>query len=170
MMIRAESAHDIESIAAVVSLAFGRDDESKLVESLRHDAAFIPELSLVAVEKEQVIGHLLFTRAAIVGAEKSWPALALAPLAVRPEYQRSGVGTALVRHGLQQAQQLGHMLVVVLGHAHYYPRFGFTSAHAAGIAAPFPVNDESFMALTLTPGGLARVRGTIRYAPPFATL
>jgi putative acetyltransferase len=93
--------------------------------------------------------------------------LALAPVAVAPSRQGNGIGSALIRRGLEEARALGHTVVIVLGHAGYYPRFGFVPARALGIRAPFPVNDESFMALALRPGGLDGVRGTVQYAAPF---
>jgi putative acetyltransferase len=93
--------------------------------------------------------------------------LALGPLAVRPEWQRQGIGSQLVRTGLERARALGYRAVVLVGHSTYYPRFGFTSARARGLDAPFPVSDEHFMALPLCPGGLDSIRGTVHFAPAF---
>lgn len=170
MIIRPEEERDHDAVAQVITSAFARADEARLVEALRREPDFIPRLSLVADEGGAVTGHLLFTAAPIVGDARVWPALALAPLSVRPAWQRKGVGSQLMRHGLDECRRLGHQLVVVLGHAAYYPRFGFTSAQAAGIEAPFPVRNESFMALELVPGAFDGVKGTIRYAPPFAAV
>lgn len=170
MNLRPENAADAGAISDVVRLAFGREEEARLVEALRRDPAFIPELSLVAEVESKVIGHLLFTLAPIMGRAETWPALALAPLSVRPTWQRQGVGSALMRHGLAACWRLGHERVVVLGHADYYPRFGFTSAKAAGIAAPFAVRDESFLVVARTPAALAGLNGTIQYAPAFAAV
>ncbi len=168
MILRPEDDSDAGAISEVVRQAFGRAQEALLVEALRRDPAFIPELSLVAQAEGEVVGHLLFTLAPIVGKEESWPNLALAPLSVRPSWQRQGVGSALMRYGLAACWRLGHQRVVVLGHADYYPRFGFTSASTAGIAAPFPVRDESFLVVGRTPAALTGIRGTIEYAAPFA--
>ena len=88
---------------------------------------------------------------------------ALAPMAVHPDFQRRGVGSALVRAGLEAARRLGHKSVVVLGHAEYYPRFGFVPARPRGIEPPLQAPDEAFMLIELVPGALAGVRGTVRY-------
>jgi putative acetyltransferase len=152
----------------VVRDAFGQDDEARLVDALRASDAFIPELSLVALEGEAIVGHVLFTRLVIRDDDVSHDGLALAPVAVAPSHQRKGVGSALIRRGLEEARHLGHEAVIVLGHREYYPRFGFAPAQARGIRAPFPVDDLSFMALALRPGGLDGVRGIVEYAPPFA--
>lgn len=170
MIMRPEGGADGGAISEVVHQAFGRAQEALLVEALRGSPAFIPELSLVAQVENEVVAHLLFTVAPIMGEVESWPSLALAPLSVRPSWQRQGVGSALMRHGLAACWSLGHVRVVVLGHADYYPRFGFTSARAAGIAAPFPVRDESFLVVGRTPAALAGIDGTIQYAAPFAAL
>jgi putative acetyltransferase len=86
---------------------------------------------------------------------------------VLPDCQRLGIGSALVRHSLAAARQLGHRVVVVLGHAEYYPRFGFVPALPHGIEAPFPVRDESWMVCELVPNALRGVSGTVHYAAPF---
>jgi putative acetyltransferase len=97
----------------------------------------------------------------------SFPALALAPMAVHPEFQNQGIGSRLVMEGLERYRSLGHRIVVVLGHPKYYPRFGFTSARAKGLEAPFPVPDEAFMVAELVPGGLDTVSGMTVYPAPF---
>jgi putative acetyltransferase len=93
--------------------------------------------------------------------------LALAPLAVRPEWQRRGIGSQLVRAGLERGAALGHRAVILIGHPSYYPRFGFTPARAFGIEPPMPLPDEVFMALPLQPDNLDDVRGTLSYPPAF---
>ena len=138
------------------------------MDALRASDAFIPDLSLVAVEGEAIVGHVLFSRAAVRDGAAAHPALALAPVAVAPSRQRKGIGSALIRCGLEQAGALGHGVVIVLGHPDYYPRFGFAPAQARGIRPPFPVNDQSFMALALRPGSLDGIRGIVEYPPPFA--
>ena len=141
-----------------------------LVYALRASDAFIPELSLVALEGETIVGHVLFTRVVIGDDDASHDGLALAPVAVAPSHQRKSVGSALVRRGLEEARRLGQQAVIVVGHPEYYPRFGFAPAQARGIRAPFPVNDESFLALALRPGGLDGIRGIVEYPPPFAAV
>ena len=152
----------------VVTDAFGQEDEARLVDALRGSGAFIPELSLVAVDGAAIVGHVLFTRIAIREEGSSHPGLALAPVAVAPSHQRRGIGSALIRRGLEVARELGHGVVIVVGHASYYPRFGFVPAVPRGIRAPFPVDDASFMALALRPGALEGIRGTVEYAAPFS--
>lgn len=95
------------------------------------------------------------------------PALALAPMAVLPECQGQGIGSELVRAGLTAARRAGHRIVVVVGHAEYYPRFGFVTAGRSGLRSPFPAPDEAFMVMTLTPGSLEGISGVVRYPAAF---
>jgi len=97
-------------------------------------------------------------------------ALALATLAVRPELQNQGIGSELVRDGLERCRNLGHRIVVVVGHPKYYPRFGFSPARAQSLEAPFPVPDEAFLVLELVAGALTGVAGMVRYPPPFGEM
>ena len=149
------------------ALAFGREVESRLVEALRESPEFIPELSRVAVEAGQVVGHILFSPMVIETKDGAVPALALATLAVRPESQNQGIGSELVLDGLERCRSLGHRIVVVIGHPAYYPRFGFSPARARGLEVPFPVPDEAFLALELVPGALDGVAGIVRHPAPF---
>jgi putative acetyltransferase len=166
LAIRSETAADYAAIHEVNVLAFGRDNEARLVEVIRASAEFIPELSLVAVDGESVVGNILFSRVAIRARERVLPALALAPVAVRPQLQNRGVGSELVRRGLDACRRLKHRIVVVVGHPNYYPRFGFTSARAFGLEARYP--DPVFMAQELVPGALRGVRGTVEYSAAFS--
>ena len=106
-------------------LAFGREDETRLVENLRKTSGFIPDFSLVALKEGRVIGHILFTSIAIQTKNDTLPALALAPMAIHPEFQNRGIGSELVRQGLERCRKLGYKVVIVVGHPTYYPRFGF---------------------------------------------
>jgi putative acetyltransferase len=166
--IRPEAAGDHDAVRRVHRDAFGQDEEADLVDALRRSEAFLPELSLVAVQDAEVVGHVLFTRIAIRGEARAHPALALAPMAVLGAHQRRGVGSALIEHGLEEALRLGHHVVIVVGHPDYYPRFGFLPARPLGIRAPFPVRDEAFMVLPLEPGALAEIEGQVEYPPEFA--
>ena len=161
---RAETPADRPAIREVELAAFPTAEEADLVEQLRADPdAWIDGLSQVAVAEDgSVVGHALLTRCRI----DDRPALALAPCAVRPEHQRTGAGSAAVRAALEAARALGENTVVVLGHADYYPRFGFTPASRFGIRAPFEAPDEAVMALTLDPRRPA-TSGTIRYPAAF---
>lgn len=161
---RPEADADVSAVRGINLSAFPTSEEADLVDALRHDHAWIPGLSVVATatDGEQPVGYALFTRCVIGEA----PALCLGPCSVLPEYQRSGVGSAAIRFGLQAARDLGEEFVVVLGHPSYYPRFGFTRASRAGIRLSIEVPDEALMVLSLDatrtlPGGL------VTYAPPF---
>jgi putative acetyltransferase len=161
--VRPERPEDAEAIREVHRLAFGREDEGRLVDALR--AGGHVRLSLVAEAEGQLVGHILFSDLPILTPAGPVPALALAPLAVVPTRQRQGVGSLLVREGLQNCAEQGHRIVVVLGHPGYYPRFGFSAALARPLKAPF--SGEAFMALELAKGALDGVAGEVRYAPPF---
>ena len=162
--VRPETPADREAVRRVNRLAFGRDDEAALVDALR-DRGYA-RLSLVAEVGGSVVGHVLFSDLPIVTAGGTVAALALAPVAVEPEYQKRGVGAALIRAGLAACREAGHRVVVVLGHADYYPRFGFSAKLAEALSSPFSGRD-SWMAAELVPGALDGVRGWVQYAPPF---
>lgn len=168
--IRKEESTDVDQIRFINDKAFKQDAEGILINKLRTTTAFIPDLSLVAEYKGQVIGHILFTRIKIKAGDKTADALALAPMAVLPEYQGQGIGSNLVKKGLERAKTLGHAAVIVLGHEHYYPKFGFQVASQWNISAPFPVPDAAFMALALKDGGLDGVEGVVEYARPFSEM
>ena len=168
--IRAETPEDIPAIFEVNLQAFGQDGEARLVSALRDDGDFNPELSLVAVCGDRIIGHILFPPITIVSDLTETAALALAPLAVHQDFQCMGIGAALIEEGLRECRRLGHRIVVVVGHPGYYPRFGFTTARALGIQAPFPCPDKAFMALSLTTGALDGICGMVRYPLAFDTV
>lgn len=161
--IRAELPEDSLAIEEVVRQAFGQEEEALLVRKLR--AGGFNLLSLVAVQADQIVGHLLFTRLLIAGEERTWDTVALAPLAVLPAFQKTGIGTALMQAGLQQLKDHGETIVVVLGHDTYYPRFGFSAELAKPLLGPF--SGKHWMALDLQPGALQDVAGHALYAPPF---
>ena len=166
---RQEHPNDIKAIAEVNRLAFGQEAEATLVGLLRKSDAFVPELSLVATVEGKVIGHILFSEIVIVDADQNeFPSLALAPMAVLPAFQRKGVGGQLVRAGLEKAKALKYKSVIVLGHEHYYPKFGFEPAEKWGIKPPFEVPANVFMALELVPDGLKDVSGTVQYPQEFS--
>ncbi|MFF8563392.1 GNAT family N-acetyltransferase [Streptomyces albidoflavus] len=161
---RPETPADIPAVREIVTAAFPTAEEADLVDALRADPqAWIDGLSVVAETADGTLaGHALFTRCHVDGA----PALALAPVAVLPAFQRQGAGAAAVRAGLDTARSLGENLVLVLGHPEYYPKFGFAPASRWSVHAPFEVPDEALMALTLAPGRPVP-SGVIAYAAPF---
>ncbi len=164
--IRPESAEDHAAIRRVVELAFGQPGEADLVEALRKHAH--PHISLVAVSDGEVVGHILFSPVLIESEGDAFAAMGLAPLAVLPDYQNKGIGSELVWAGLKACELLGHGVVVVLGHAHYYPRFGFVPASRLGIRSEYDVPDDVFMVAELTPGALRGRKGLVKYHPEFS--
>lgn len=166
MGIRRETAWDVPDVRRVVTAAFGRSAEAKLVDKLRDADGFVPELCLVAERSHVIIGHIMFTRITLDG-DRPEKVLALAPVSVVPAFQNHGVGSALIREGLARADEKGEPLVVVLGHPDYYPRFGFVTASTMGIKPPWPVDpEEAFMAKPLSAYREDMV-GTITYPPEF---
>ncbi len=167
IQIREEAAGDADQIAALLDMAFGGSDESRLVEGLRADGAVIA--ALVAVEDDdRILGHILFSELPIETGGEPLRAAALAPLAVLPERQRQGIGSDLTRAGLDACREPGVAAVVVLGDPEYYPRFGFSPEAARNLRAPF--SGPAFMALELNPGCLEGVTGPVHYAEAFGKL
>lgn len=167
VVIRPEVPTDRPAIAEVNRRAFGRDNEARLVEALRQAGDFDPRLSLVAEYEGTVVGHILFSVVHIEQDGGQTRALSLAPMAVVPEHQRRGVGSALVPSGLQACRRTPYGLVVVVGHPEFYPRFGFMRADAIGLRAPFAVAPEAFMVFELRQGALTGAGGILRYPDTF---
>jgi putative acetyltransferase len=165
--VRPEEPDDFGAARAVHEQAFApSQEEADLVDALRATQVHVPELCLLALRGGAVIGHIAFSRARL---DSGHPVLALAPMAVVPEQQRMGVGSALVSEGLRRAAETDFALVVVVGHPAYYPRFGFEPADALGVAAPFAVPTEAWMVHRL-PAYRRDARGTVVYPEAFAGL
>ena len=179
VLLRPEEAKDYPAVYAVIKAAFARvasaieltsdkralhadGNEHDLASALRQSDAYIPELALVAEVGGRIVGHILFTKAVIAGSVQ----LALAPLSVLPEYQRRGVGSALIREGHRRARELGYGYSIVLGSETYYPRMGYVPAKNFGIVPPFAVADENFMACKLREDAPA-ISGVVQYAKEF---
>lgn len=167
--IRPEEPADRAGIRELLTTAFPTADEANLVDALRENrGVWGPGASYVAVDSAQrVLAHSLLTRCWI----DSWPALALAPCAVLPEYQRAGIGTAVTKAALERVHKISQttnspLVAVVLGHAEYYPRFGFEPARYFGVKAPFDVPHEAFMVLNLNPE-FEIPSGTVHYPSEF---
>ena len=165
--IRQENQKDYEEVYMVVKTAFEMAEHSDrnehdLVVALRNSDSFIPELSLVAVKEDKIVGYILFTKIKIENHEE----IALAPLAVLPEYQKQGIGSMLIEQGHKIAKQLGYHYSIVLGSENYYPKFGYIPATQYGIQAPFEVANENFMAMKLNDTDI-EITGVVQYAKEF---
>jgi len=164
-LIRPETPQDLPAIFHVNQLAFGRDNEARLVDGLRNSGAVI--LSLVAQIHHDIVGHILFTPVTLTDGERPWSALGLGPMAVLPAFQKQGVGSALIRHALEHLKETGYEIVFVVGHPQYYPRFGFKPTKPFGIQWEVNVPEEVFMVLELRKNALAGKKGVVRYHPLF---
>jgi putative acetyltransferase len=166
MIVRPETPSDYEAISELLTSAFGQATESRLVRMLRASDNYVPDLSLVAEQNGQVVGHIMFSYITLKNDEE-FRVLALACMAVTPGCQRRGIGGALVEAGLERADDRREPLVVVVGHPTYYPRFGFEPARRHGIEPPsadFP--DNAFMIRRLSQYS-ERYRGRVVYPPAF---
>src|ERR1041384_7412983 len=146
VLIRAEEQRDWAAVRAVNVSAFETPAEANLVDALRDQAQ--PLVSLVAEDDGAIVGHIMFSPVSLVG-HPALRIIGLAPMAVAPEQQRKGIGSALVRAGLEHCKQLGFGAVVVLGHPAYSPRFGFFSSARFGIGCEYDVPEEVFMVVEL---------------------
>ncbi|HYN05949.1 MAG TPA: N-acetyltransferase [Vicinamibacterales bacterium] len=163
--IRPERHEDAFGIRHVNELAFGQPAEADLVERLRQ--ACSDSLSLVAAD-DVVVGHILFTPVVVESAARRVLGMGLAPMAVLPDRQRQGIGSQLVRRGLDILRERSCPFVVVVGHPAYYPRFGFERASTHGLSSQWEgVADEAFMVLVLDVQGMAGVTGVARYREEF---
>jgi putative acetyltransferase len=157
------SIQDLSAIRSVNEAAFESSVEADLIDKLRSNGDVL--ISLVAESDNKFVGHILFSRMWIETPSGLVPAVALAPMAVLPEYQRRGIGGLLIRQGLDSLRAQGEKIVIVVGHATYYPQFGFSSDRTRGLESPFPA--EAFMAMELASGALDGVRGRVVYPAAF---
>ncbi|MCU5003362.1 N-acetyltransferase [Bacillus tropicus] len=170
--IRQERQTDYRKTEEVVQQAFLNEEfsdkkEHALVKRIRECDAFIPELSIVAVD-EEIVGHIMLSKITIEQDGASVDSLALAPVSVARGYQKKGIGGKLIVAALAKAKELGYGSVVVLGHPEYYPKFGFKKASEWNIKAPFEVLEEVFMVMELTENALEGVKGVVQYSSAFA--
>lgn len=167
MLIRQETINDHKEVYNLITEAFAAAEhadgnEQDLVVALRKGDAFIPELSLVAEVNKNLAGHILFTKAKV----DNDIVLVLAPLSVKPQYQKQGIGTALITEGHKIAKKLGYQYSLVLGSETYYPRVGYISAEQMGIEVPDGIPTENFMAIKLQENA-KMICGAVTYAKEF---
>lgn len=165
--IRQETKNDYKEVYSLVKTAFetaehSDGNEHDLVVNLRKSNNFIPELSLVAMKDNKIVGYILFTKIKIGESDE----IALAPLGILPEYQRKGIGGALIKEGHRIAKKLGYHYSIVLGSEKYYPKFGYIPAINYGIMPPFQVENENFMAIKLNETD-KEIKGVVKYAKEF---
>jgi putative acetyltransferase len=165
-VIRDEAPHDLETIRAVNRSAFDGEVEAALVDRLRDDAQVIA--SRVAEDQGRIVGHILFSPVWIELGDRQTMVASLAPMAVDSKVQRQGIGSALVRDGIEVCRRAGYPAVIVVGHPAYYPRFGFSARAVAHLDSPYA--GDAFMGLDLVAGTLATLRGRVRYPSAFDSL
>ncbi|MBJ8051020.1 N-acetyltransferase [Bacillus cereus] len=170
--IRQEQQNDYSKTEEVVKEAFLNEEfsdktEHELVSRIRKCDAFIPELSLVAVD-EEIVGHIMLSKITIEQDGTTVDSLALAPVSIAPDHQKKGIGGKLIVAALEKAKELGYGSVVVLGHPEYYPKFGFERASKWNVRAPFDLPDEVFMAMELRLNALQDVEGVVQYSEAFS--
>jgi len=167
VIIREEQSGDARQIWTVNHRAFGRTEEADLVDQLRQIC--LDSISRVALLEDRIVGHILFTPVVIQAEERIITGMGLAPMAVLPEFQRQGIGSKLVKAGLELIEKAKYPFVIVLGHLAYYPRFGFVPASRYKIGCEYEnIPDEAFMILVLSRETLDSVSGVAKYRPEFA--
>ena len=172
LTIRQEEEKDYPQVFQLIEEAFRNMEHSDhkeqfLVEKLRKSDAFIPELSLVAENKGEIVGHILFTKLKIINDSEPFESLALAPVSVNPESQNQGIGGQLITFGHLVAKELGYESVILIGHETYYPKFGYKKTSNFGISFPFDIPEENGMALELVENSLKNKKGVVKYPTEF---
>lgn len=173
MVLRREGEADYEAVENLTREAFWDMfkpgcDEHLLVHKLRRVPAFVPELDFVAVEDGQIVGHIIYSRAKVVGDDgNAHEVITFGPVSVLPSLQKKGIGSALIEHTMKLAREMGYRGIVIFGHPAYYPRFGFENAERFGITTADGVNFDAFMALELREGSLKGITGRFHEDPVF---
>ena len=160
--IREELPADVTAIRQVNNRAFEQDQEGNIVDALRSNGAAL--LSLVATLNGQVVGHIMYSPLSVGPLSGA----ALGPMAVLPEHQRQGIGSQLIEAGSRKLKEAGCPFIVVVGHADYYPRFGFKPASHHGLKCEWDVPDNVFMVLVLNPATMQGVSGLAKYRHEFS--
>lgn len=170
--LRQETQADYDTVFKIIEEAFITEDysdntEQHLVGRLRSSKAFIPQLSLVAEADSEIVGHILLTKIQIKNENESFESLALAPVSVKPSHQKMGIGGQLIKKAHVIAKELGYKSIVLLGHAEYYPKFGYQLCSNYNIKIPFEVPKENCVVIELVKDGLKGVSGIVEYAKEF---
>lgn len=172
IQIRQEEPADYPAVFEIIEEAFRKleisnHQEQFFVERLRKSDAFIPELSLVALIENKIVGHIVLSKINIRNNEKEFQTLILAPVSVLPDYQNQGIGSQLIVEAHKKATELGFKSVILVGHEEYYPRFGYKKATGFGIKQPFDVPEENNLVVELVENGLNNVSGIVEYPKYF---
>lgn len=162
--IREEHPGDVSAIRDLNKHAFGQDQEGNVVDALRSNGAVL--LSLVATLNGQVVGHIMYSPISVSEVNGA----ALGPMAVLPAYQRQGIGSELVEAGNRRLEESGCPFIIVVGHAHFYPRFGFRPASTCGITCEWEIPDDVFMVSVLDHAKMGGISGLAKYRPEFSTV
>ena len=171
--IRKEQLSDYNLVSDIIEMAFdkleiSKHNEAQLVDNLRKSPHFIQDLSLVAEVDHRVVGHILFTPVKIQNGQKKFKSLVLAPVSVLPDFQKRGIGRALILAGHQKAIESGYTSVILIGHPEYYPRFGYKPASKWGLKTHYKLpSDDVFMAAELTEDALKNVSGMVKFPSEF---
>ena len=168
MKIREEELADTEAIWNINAEAFDTEAEANLVNVLRESGCTF--ISLVAKTDNKAVGHILFTPVELTGNKNKLKLIGLAPMAVLQQHQNKGIGSKLVKTGIEYCKTKGYDAIVVLGHPNYYPKFGFVPSVTYGIKSEYEVPDEAFMILELVPDSLKNHQGTIKYHELFGSV
>lgn len=163
--IRPETDADLTTVYHVNAQGFGREKEAEFVNHLRDHRGIT--LSLVAEYNGLLVGHALFSPVRIEPNGSVFNSVALAPLAILPEYQRQGIGSRLVQEGIEKIRFLGHDIIFLVGHPKYYPRFGFVKAKTRGFHCEFDVPDEAWMLLETVNNSYEKLERTVYSRPEF---
>ncbi len=165
MSVRRAKPEDSKQISKIYQKAFDTDAEAKLVESLRESG--VPSVSLVYEDGNDIVGHILFTQVDLVGGDSEIKIAGLGPMGVLPRDQYNGIGSSLVKAGLDECKTDGYGAAVVLGYTSFYPKFGFVPSVEFGITTTFNVPEDVFMAQELVPGALQGKQGTVKFHQAF---
>lgn len=164
--IRQEQPEDVIPVRMINEKAFGQPSEARIVDSIR--GACADAVSLVAVDDDQIVGHIFFSPVFIPGQIDVLQGMGLAPMAVLPERQHQGIGSLLARAGIEAMCKLNCPFIIVLGHPEYYPRFGFVPASQYGLSCQWDgIPDEVFMILILNEKTMVGISGMAKYRDEF---